>query len=176
MVHLQERITVILLEAAQCSMLHLDKVKVPGKTSGRYLLLDVDPKYRQIDHSLPLLPHVACLSSQISTHLCNGHQNGLQHVFSAQSQFQTKVQNSSNKTRLVTMELDNQTTIRSLFTGCRPGQKGARSERQVAVDYLCIFPRHLCGIFASVKAPCHTGNHLLKVSFQKVKEHPVTNR
>ena len=90
MVHLQERITVILLEAAQCSMLHLDKVKVPGKTSGRYLLLDVDPKYRQIDHSLPLLPHVACLSSQISTHLCNGHQNGLQHVFSAQSQFQTK--------------------------------------------------------------------------------------
>ena len=44
MVYLQERITVILLEAAQCSMLHLGKVKVPGKTSGRYLLLDVDPK------------------------------------------------------------------------------------------------------------------------------------
>ena len=44
MVHLQERITVILLEAAQCSMLHLGKVKIPGKTSGRYLLLDVDPK------------------------------------------------------------------------------------------------------------------------------------
>ena len=42
--YLQERITVILLEAAQCSMLHLGKVKVPGKTSGRYLLLDVDPK------------------------------------------------------------------------------------------------------------------------------------
>ena len=44
LVYLQERITVILLEAAQCSMLHLGKVKVPGKTSGRYLLLDVDPK------------------------------------------------------------------------------------------------------------------------------------
>ena len=60
--YLQERITVILLEAAQCSMLHLGKVKVPGKTSGRYLLLEFDPKDRQVEptdrHSLPLLPHV----------------------------------------------------------------------------------------------------------------------
>ena len=38
------------------------KVKVPGKTSGRYLLLEFDPKDRQVDpagcQSLPLLPHV----------------------------------------------------------------------------------------------------------------------
>ena len=36
--------------------------KVPGKTSGRYLLLEFDPKDRQVEptdrHSLPLLPHV----------------------------------------------------------------------------------------------------------------------
>ena len=36
--------------------------KVPGTTSGRYLLLEIDPKDRQVDpagcHSLPLLPHV----------------------------------------------------------------------------------------------------------------------
>ena len=40
----------------------IGKVKVPGLTSGRYLLLDVDPKDRQVDpadcHRLPLLPHV----------------------------------------------------------------------------------------------------------------------
>jgi len=40
----------------------MGKVKVPGLTSGRYLLLDVDPKDRQVDpadcHRLPLLPHV----------------------------------------------------------------------------------------------------------------------
>ena len=121
-------------------------------------------------HMLPVCPRRSQLISAMGTRMaCSMY---FQHNHS----FKQKVQNSSNKTRLVTMELDNRTTIRSLFTGCRPGQKGARSERQVAVDYLCIFPRHLCGIFASVKAPCHTGNHLLKVSFQKVKEHPVTNR
>ena len=36
--------------------------KVPGKTSGRYLLLEFDPKDHQVEptdrHSLPLLPHV----------------------------------------------------------------------------------------------------------------------
>ena len=49
----------------------ISKVKVPGKTSGRYLLLALDPKDCQVDpqecllcHSLPLSPHV-CKESNI---------------------------------------------------------------------------------------------------------------
>ena len=60
--HLQERITVILLEGFSMLNASPRQGKVPGTTSGRYLLLEIDPKDRQVDpagcHSLPLLPHV----------------------------------------------------------------------------------------------------------------------
>ena len=56
--YLQERIIGNLLEGCPMSHFTYWQYIVPGLPSGWYLLLDVDPKDRQIYHSLPLLPHV----------------------------------------------------------------------------------------------------------------------